>query len=190
MLALTRKKDGVLIHLITQELGMSKRAIYKVQEKAISRRQSPNPINKQVVELHHVDDAPRPSRPKTSITITEFILKTMLKNSTTRGWSCNRIVLEILGTLGWQLVSPFTIYCILKEHGYRVYKRTIKPGLTKKQIKEHLKQCLQYEYWTLEDWKNIIWINETSVQLRGVRGKRRVQRKKDEAYHEHVIARR
>jgi transposase len=30
MLALTRKRDGVLIHFITQELGMSKSAIYKV----------------------------------------------------------------------------------------------------------------------------------------------------------------
>jgi hypothetical protein len=58
MLALTRKRDGVPIHFITQELGMSKSAIYKVQEKAISRGWSPNPIDKQVVEPHHVDDTP------------------------------------------------------------------------------------------------------------------------------------
>jgi hypothetical protein len=60
MLALTRKRDGIPIHLITQETGMSKSAIYKVQEKAISRGWSSNPIDKQVVEPFHVDDAPRP----------------------------------------------------------------------------------------------------------------------------------
>ena len=58
MLALTRKRDGIPIYFITQELGMSKSAIYKVQEKAISRRWSPNPIDKQVVEPHHVDNTP------------------------------------------------------------------------------------------------------------------------------------
>ena len=30
MLALTRKRDSILIHLITQETGMSKSAIYRV----------------------------------------------------------------------------------------------------------------------------------------------------------------
>jgi transposase len=139
MLALTRKRDGVPIHFITQELGMSKSALYKVQEKAISRGWSPDPINKQVVEPHHVDDTPRSGRPRTSTTTAEFILKTMLKNSTTRGWSCNRIASEVSGTPGWQPVSPSTVYRVLKEHSYRVYKRTIKLGLTKEQIKEHLK---------------------------------------------------
>ena len=100
MLALTRKRDSVPIHLITQELGMSKSAIYKVQEKAISRGWSPDPVIKQVVEPHHVDDAPRPGRPRTSTATAKFILKTMLRNSTTRGWSCNRIAAEVLGTLG------------------------------------------------------------------------------------------
>jgi hypothetical protein len=38
MLALTRKRDSVLIHLITQETRMSKSAIYRLQEKAISCR--------------------------------------------------------------------------------------------------------------------------------------------------------
>jgi len=39
----------------------------------------------------------------------------------------------------------------------------------------------------MEDWKNVIWTDETSVQLGGIRGKRRVWRKPDEAYHKHCI---
>jgi hypothetical protein len=125
---------------------MSKSAIYKVQEKAISRGWSPDLINKQVVEPHHVDDAPRLGRPKTSTATVEFILKTMLKNSTTRGWSCNRIASEVSGTPGWQPVSPSTVYRVLKEHSYGVYKRTVKPGLTKEQMKERLKWCLEHKH--------------------------------------------
>ena len=118
---------------------MSKSAIYKVQEKAISRGWTPNPTDKQVVEPHHVDDALLPGRPRTSTATAEFILKTMLKNSTTRSWSCNRIASEVSGTPGWQPVSPSTVYRVLKEHDYKVYKRAVKPGLTKEQMAERLK---------------------------------------------------
>ena len=41
ILALTRKRDGVPIHEITRELGISKSAINKLQVKAISRGWSP-----------------------------------------------------------------------------------------------------------------------------------------------------
>ena len=89
-----------------------------------------------VVEPYHVDDTLRSSRPKIPKAIVKLILKTMLRNSTTRGWSCNRIASEV--SEAGQLVSASTIYRVLKEHGYGVYKRTIKPGLTKDQIKERL----------------------------------------------------
>jgi hypothetical protein len=42
----------------------------------------------------------------------------------------------------------------------------------------------------MEDWKNVIWTDETSVQLGGVRGKRRVWRKVEEAYYKHCIKKR
>jgi hypothetical protein len=92
-----------------------------------------------------VDNTPRIGRPKTFTATAEFILKTMLKNSTTRSWSCNRIASEVSGTPGWQLVSSSTVYRVLKEHSYRVYKRTVKLGLTKEQVAERLKWCLEHK---------------------------------------------
>jgi hypothetical protein len=56
--------------------------------------------------------------------------------------------------------------------------------------KKRLEWCLLYKDWTLEDWKRVIFIDETSVQLGGIRGKRRVWRTTKEAYHPHVIKRR
>jgi hypothetical protein len=66
----------------------------------------------------------------------------------------------------------------------------VKPGLKLEDKAERLKWCLDHEHWTLEDWKNVIWTDETSVQLGSVRGKRRVWRRADEAFHPHVITRR
>jgi hypothetical protein len=56
--------------------------------------------------------------------------------------------------------------------------------------KKRLAWCLLYKDWTLEDWKNVIFTDETSVQMGGVRGKRRVWRTPEEAYHKHIIKRR
>jgi hypothetical protein len=88
------------------------------------------------------------------------------------------------------MISASTVYRVLKEEGYSSYKRTMNPSLNKANKKARLTFCLVHKDWTLEDWKNVIWTDETSVQKGGVRGKRRIWRKADEAYHPHVITQR
>jgi hypothetical protein len=151
-------------------------SIYKLRSKAISRGWIPD----ELVEPEHVNDAPRSGRPTTSTATALFIIETMTKNSTTRGWSCARIAAEVTGTPGRQPVSASTVYRVLTENGYGVFKRTVKPGLTEEMKKARLAWCLERQHWTLDDWKNVIFSDETSVVLGGVRGKRRVWRKKDE----------
>jgi hypothetical protein len=46
--------------------------------------------------------------------------------------------------------------------------------------------ALRYQHWTLEDWKAIIWSDETSVILGHRRGGHRVWRTSKEAYDPHV----
>ena len=87
-------------------------------------------------------------------------------------------------------ISGMTVWRTLKENGYSSFKKTIKPGLKNEDKLTRLEWCLEHEHWILEDWKNVIWTDETSVQLGAVRGKRRVWRKSDEAFHPHVITRR
>jgi hypothetical protein len=47
--------------------------------------------------------------------------------------------------------------------------------------KERLDWCLEHKDWTLEDWKNVIWTDETAIVLLHRRGGYRVWRKVDEA---------
>lgn len=89
-----------------------------------------------------------------------------------------------------QQISPSTVYRVLKKNKYGVYKRTVKPGLTKEARKARYDWCYERKDWTLEQWKRVIWTDETSVQLGGVRGRRRVWRLEEEAYDTHCIVHR
>jgi hypothetical protein len=70
------------------------------------------------LEIWHTDDAKRSGRPPISTALAKFIIETMTKNSTTRGWSCARIASEVSGTPGWQKVPASTVYRVLNNLEY------------------------------------------------------------------------
>lgn len=86
--ALTKFDEGMPpdFDAILTKTGVSKSSCYKLRTKAISRGWVPGII----VEVEHVNDAPRTGRPKTSTATALSIIEIMTKNSTTRGWSCAR----------------------------------------------------------------------------------------------------
>jgi hypothetical protein len=67
----------------------------------------------------------------------------MTKNSTTRGWSCARIIAEVTSTPGRQVVLASTIYRVLTKNSYGVFKRTIKLGLIEVAKRARLAWCLE-----------------------------------------------
>ena len=77
-----------------------------------------------------MDDAPRIGRSPISIALVKFIIEAVTKNSTSRGWSWARIAAEVSNTPGWQPVSASTDYRALRQEGYGVLNRTVKPSLT------------------------------------------------------------
>jgi len=190
MEALWMFERGEFREKITEKTAVSTASLYKIRTKAISNGWIPG----ETLEPRHVDDQPRSGRPKVSQFITSQIIQVMTKNSTTRGWSSLRIAQEVSSLLpGKQFVSASTVYRTLTTEGYGSYKRTVKPGLNEENRKLRLKWCQEHSVaagWDLERWKNVIWTDETSVQLSSVRGKRRIWRKAGEAYHPHVIVRR
>jgi transposase len=150
MLALTMFDKGSPVPdfiAIILETSVSKSSVYKLRTKAISRGWKPQTL----VEPEHVDDAPRSGRPKTSTALALFIIKIMTQNSMTRGWSASRIAAEVTRTPGQQEVSASTVYRVLCENGYGVFKRTVKPGLTNEMKEARLTWCNEHKHWTLED---------------------------------------
>jgi len=84
-------------------------------------------------------------------------------------------------------VSYSTALNILREAGYSSVKPTRKPGLSKTQRAARLQFCLDHQHWTLEDWKKVIWTDETSVILGAHRGAVRLWRRADEGASKTVI---
>ena len=170
---------------------VSQSSIYRLCTTAVSRGYNPE-ISKKILAIY-VEDAPtKTSRKPTPQRIVDLILQIVTKNSTTRSYSCRRIAQEVHNTSNQEgvKISASTVYQILTANGYKSCKQTVKPGLTDEMKKKRLEWCLLYKDWTLEDWKNVIFTDETSVQLGGVQGKRRVWRTTKEAYYPHVIKRR
>ena len=75
--------------------------------------------------------------------------------------------------LGYEhAVSSTVILGVLRRNNFRSCKSTMKPGLDSAMKEARLQFCLRYRHWTLEDWKNFIWSDETSVVLGSRRGRR------------------
>lgn len=148
-----------------------------------------NPDKSKTLYLRYVEDAPRSGRPK-KITpeVEEEVIKAISKNSKTRELSTRKIA-NILSPLVKRGISDCTVHCILRCRGYKPCKPTRKPGLTKENKIAQLNWCLAHENWTLEDWKNVIWSDETSVTWGGQRGRIRAWRTSEEAYQYHCIRR-
>ena len=187
MLALIRMRDigkDIDFEAIQAETGISRSSVYKLKKKAIDRGLN---WDSGRIEPSYVDDVSRSGRPLLSKETKDLIEKIMTQNSTTRGYSCVKIAILVSATPGQVEVSASSVHRTLKERGYGTFKRTVKPGLNATQKNIRLKWCEEHKDWTLEDWKNVIFLDETSVQLSAVRGRRRIWRKKNEVYYPHVV---
>ena len=160
------------IRNITQ---ISERTIRDIYRRAIDRgfdpRSSPLVLNT------HVDDASRPGRPSKQTEDTKnLILEKVRRDRYGREKTCAYIAAEVGG------VSAPTVWRILRASGLRKTKPTRKPGLTENMKLERHKFCMDHAHQKLEDWKNVIWSDETSVVLNHRRGGYRIWRAADKRF--------
>jgi transposase len=160
---------------IAKETGLSARTINSIYARAIERGFEPNePLR---IDDRFLVDAPRSGRPRKEVA--ENLIQKVRRDRYGREKSCA----DLAGDLSQEGidVSATTVWRILKKAGFKKTKPTRKPGLTQKMREERLQWCKDHEHWTLEDWMNVIWSDETSVVLLHRRGGYRIWRKADEA---------
>ena len=114
--------------------------------------------------LSHVSDAPRSGRPSKQQNDKDEVIELIRDDPKVRELNCEAIA-QAIPHLD---VSAQTVWRILKAARFRKKKPTTKPGLSEASKKTRLEFCLQHQHWSLEDWKNVIWTDETAVVL-GVR---------------------
>ena len=133
---------------------------------------------------YHVQDGARSGRPKEITLETEQrILNSVRKDRSGREKSSEVLAYEVG-------ISRSSALRILHKYGLTNVKPTRKPGLNRVQKALRLAFCLKHQHWTLEDWKRVIWSDETSVILGQRRGLIRIWRNSGEAYENTCIRRR
>ena len=154
----------------TKIIGLPRSTINSIYRTARVRSYNPNAC--QTIFNSYVEDAPKSGALiKATPEVEDAIIAALSKNSTTQGLSYQR-----LADLIAPKISVRTVHRVLKRRGYRLYKPTTKPGLIAENKLTRLKQCKDYTDQTLEDQKDVIWSDETSVTIGSQRGRRRVQR--------------
>jgi hypothetical protein len=172
-------EEGVPIARFMEVSGMSKASIYRLQKSALARGYDPK-VDPHIKE-EYVIDVPRAGRPKVTNEADEAnIIHHVQETRAGRESTCAQ--------LGHQFgVSAMTIDRILRAQKMGKRKPSWKPWLTDAMKAARYEFAKTYEHWKLEDWKNVIWSDGTSVVLGHRRGAIRGWRKSAEQYHKTCV---
>jgi transposase len=60
-------------------------------------------------------------------------------------------------------VSPDTIRRVLRSSGLGAIEKSRKPALEPRNARKRLAWCKKYRSWTIDDWKRVVWSDETKI---------------------------
>src|SRR5579864_7815534 len=86
-----------------------------------------------------------------------------------------------------QPLSAQTTCCSLKNTGMKVVVKTKRPLLTKQHRRERLDFAISHQDWTVEDWKTVVWSDETKINRLGSDGRIWVWKKRGEALSDRLV---
>ncbi|KAI7978398.1 hypothetical protein EIK77_007679 [Talaromyces pinophilus] len=163
-------------------LNMPQNSVYNIVKRA--REHGYDPTVNPRIEHEHVANKERSGRPKVvTEAIEASIIASITKDRAGREKSAEYLAYEAG-------ISESSVLRLLKSKSFKKFKPTMKPGLTEEMKQARLAFALKHQHWTLEDFMNIIWTDETSVVLGHRRGSNRVWRRSFECYDPTVIRRR
>ncbi|KAJ3495529.1 hypothetical protein NLG97_g3332 [Lecanicillium saksenae] len=160
--------------------GVTRHTVNRLFAKAKERGFDPD-VRPITLKNEHLEDAPRPGRP---LKQTEEIIQQVITKIQRDRYGREKTAATIAAKLteeGTPIPSP-TVFQILKKANFQKTKPTRKPGLTKRIQDDRLKWCQEHLDWTLEDWKKVIWSDETSVILLHRQGGYQIWRQPKEAF--------
>ena len=64
-------------------------------------------------------------------------------------------------------VSAQTVRNALKQQGLKAVVKRKKPLLTARHKKQRLEFARKYQHWTIDDWKRVVWSDETKINRMG-----------------------
>lgn len=86
-------------------------------------------------------------------------------------------VAHSLHTITGKSFSPETIRLHLKAQGLKAVVKKKRPLLTKVHRRARLDWAIEHQHWTLEDWKRVVWSDETKINRLGSDGRQWIWKK-------------
>jgi len=142
-----------------------------------------NDTIKRYKKTHTTTPKKRPGRPKTFTQRDTRALQRIIRSN--RFASLSVLTSKVNSTLGTTLHND-TVRKYLHNEGFGSYATKKKPLLTEKQQAKRLRWCKQKRNW-VEEWKRIVWSDESRFCLFKSDGRTRVWRNTEEAYRKDCI---
>jgi hypothetical protein len=83
---------------------------------------------------------------------------------------------ELRNATGMEL-SPNTVGRALKEAGLKATSKVKKPRLLPRHRRQRMGFAVRYQHWTVDDWKRVVWSDETKINRVGSDGRKWVWKK-------------
>jgi hypothetical protein len=108
-------------------------------------------------ERKSVENLPRPGRPRK---LSDAAIRYLVRNAESE----TRVPFKELQNLTNIDASIQTMRRRLREEGIRKWRAVKRPLLTQKHAKERLAWAKAHRHWTVDDWKHVIWSDESAIQ--------------------------
>ena len=99
----------------------------------------------------------------------------------TTGRATNAVqAMNHINTIIPHTVCSQTVRNVLKKHSFKAVVKKKKPLLNMRHRKRRLAFALKYKDWTVEDWKRVIWSDETKINRFGSDGREYIWKQKEQ----------
>jgi len=148
-----RLKAGESIRSISKNIGVSKSAVHRIAKNIFPNGRS---VNKNG----------RPPK------LTERDKLYCIRQETIGGKeSAVDVAKSLKENLGVS-VNAQTVRNVFQEKGLGSFVKPKKPNLSPKNVKERLAWAMAHKDWTIEDWKRVVWSDETKINRFGSDGRK------------------
>jgi transposase len=159
--------NGLSVHSIASKTGVGKSTVSEILQNIHPNRSTPS--------------AGRPSK------LSSTAQRTIVTQITT-GKATNAVqAMKHINTIISHPVSSQTVRNVLKKHSFKAVVKKKKPLLSARHRQKRLAFALKYKEWTVEDWKKVIWSDETKINRFGSDGRQWVWKQQGEGLVEKEI---
>ena len=75
----------------------------------------------------------------------------------------------------------------LKKVGLRTVVKKKRPAMEKRHKKDRLEWAIAHKDWTINDWKRVVWSDETKINRLGSDGRKWVWKKENESLNDRLV---